>query len=363
MGVLLCGACLRAIACELFVDMADISEQIAAAKAEVEKLKEEIRRVRENLDDTNLRAFTKDLEPAPRCAIKVRRTLKGHLAKIYALHWSEDKHRIVSASQDGKLLVWDGLTTNKLHAIPLRSSWVMTVAYAPSGNFVACGGLDNICSVYNLKSKDMPIRACRELNAHTGYLSCCRFIDNKRIVTSSGDMTCVLWDLEKGEKLMEFAEHNGDVMSLSIAAGAEHFVSAGCDATARLWDMRTGKAQQTFTGHTGDINTVLYFPNNYAFGTGSDDYSCRLFDIRADRELVSYSDDVTHGVTSIAYSLSGRYMFAGYDNAQLRVWDTLKGEVLNELSGHRGRVSCLGTSHDGMALCTGGWDNFLKIWA
>merc|ERR1712188_165561 len=275
MGVLLCGACLRAIACELFVDMADISEQIAAAKAEVEKLKEEIRRVRENLDDTNLRAFTKDLEPAPRCAIKVRRTLKGHLAKIYALHWSEDKHRIVSASQDGKLLVWDGLTTNKLHAIPLRSSWVMTVAYAPSGNFVA----------------------------------------------------------------------------------------SGCDATARLWDMRTGKAQQTFTGHAGDINTVLYFPNNYAFGTGSDDYSCRLFDIRADRELVSYSDDVTHGVTSIAYSLSGRYMFAGYDNAQLRVWDTLKGEVLNELSGHRGHVSCLGTSHYGMALCTGGWDNFLKIWA
>jgi len=54
---------------------------------------------------------------------------------------------LVSASQDGKLIVWDGYTTNKVHAIPLRSSWVMTCAYAPSGNYVACGGLDNICSV------------------------------------------------------------------------------------------------------------------------------------------------------------------------------------------------------------------------
>ena len=36
----------------------------------------------------------------------------------------------------------------QVHAIPLRSSWVMTCAYAPSGNFVACGGLDNICSIY-----------------------------------------------------------------------------------------------------------------------------------------------------------------------------------------------------------------------
>ncbi len=54
----------------------------------------------------------------------------------------------MSASQDGKLIVWDSYSTNKVHAIPLRSSWVMTCAYAPSGSFVACGGLDNICSIY-----------------------------------------------------------------------------------------------------------------------------------------------------------------------------------------------------------------------
>ena len=41
--------------------------------------------------------------------------------------------------QDGKLIVWDSYSTNKVHAIPLRSSWVMTCAYAPSGNYVACG--------------------------------------------------------------------------------------------------------------------------------------------------------------------------------------------------------------------------------
>lgn len=42
----------------------------------------------------------------------------------------------------------------KVHAIPLRSSWVMTCAYAPSGNYVACGGLDNICSIYSLKTRE-----------------------------------------------------------------------------------------------------------------------------------------------------------------------------------------------------------------
>jgi WD40 repeat protein len=71
-----------------------------------------------------------DTPPLPRLTLKVRRTLKGHLAKIYSLHWATDKRHIVSASQDGKLIVWDAYTTNKVHAIPLRSSWVMTCAYS-----------------------------------------------------------------------------------------------------------------------------------------------------------------------------------------------------------------------------------------
>lgn len=33
-----------------------------------------------------------------------------------------------------------------------RSAWVMTVAYSPSGSYLACGGLDNTCSVYKVDS-------------------------------------------------------------------------------------------------------------------------------------------------------------------------------------------------------------------
>ena len=68
---------------------------------------------------------------------------------LFLIHYISVPHRnLVSASQDGKLIVWDSYSTNKVYAIPLRSSWVMTCAYAPSGSFVACGGLDNICSIY-----------------------------------------------------------------------------------------------------------------------------------------------------------------------------------------------------------------------
>lgn len=168
-----------------------------------------------------MRAQAAEVEPLPRVVMKPRRTLKGHLAKIYAMHWSTDKQHLVSASQDGKLIVWDAYTTNKVHAIPLRSSWVMTCAYSPSGNFVACGGLDNVCSIYSIKpgannsvgAGGGPPKAARELSAHSGYLSCCRFINDRQIVTSSGDMTCMLWDIDAGVRIMDFNDHTGDVMS------------------------------------------------------------------------------------------------------------------------------------------------------
>jgi guanine nucleotide-binding protein G(I)/G(S)/G(T) subunit beta-1 len=298
--------------------------RIQQARREAETLKDRIKRKKEELADTtreyipssshcgscarqltrvafkSVRAVAAQAhEPIPKNQLmRTKRTLKGHLAKIYAMHWSTDRRHLVSASQDGKLIIWDAYTTNKVHAIPLRSSWVMTCAYAPSGNYVACGGLDNICSIYNLnQNRDGPTRVARELSGHAGYLSCCRFINDRSILTSSGDMTCMKWDIETGTKVVEFADHLGDVMSISLNPTNQNtFISGACDAFAKLWDIRAGKAVQTFAGHESDINAIQFFPDGHSFVTGSDDATCRLFDIRADRELnfygVSYQDAV-----------------------------------------------------------------------
>lgn len=105
-----------------------------------------------------------------------------------------------------------------------------------------------------------------------------------------------------------------------------------------------------------------FFPNGDAFATGSDDASCRLFDIRADRELNIFThDNILCAITSVAFSISGRILFGGYDDWTCNVWDTLKGERVGVLQGHENRISCLGVSSDGTALCTGSWDSTLKV--
>jgi len=188
--------------------------ELDSLRQEAESLKNAIRDARKAACDTSLLQAATSLEPIGRIQMRTRRTLRGHLAKIYAMHWGNDSRNLVSASQDGKLIVWDSHTTNKVHAIPLRSSWVMTCAYAPSGSYVACGGHDNIIC----------------------------------------------------------------------------------------------------------------------------------------------------GITSVAFSKSGRLLLAGYDDFNCNVWDTMKAERSGILAGHDNRVSCLGVTENGMAVATGSWDSFLRVW-
>jgi len=345
-----------------------MADDLAAVQEQITKLRSYIAEQKQLSQEKVLAQLSQDDEELP-CQFRSTKELQGHFGKIYAMHWASDSRHLASASQDGKLMIWDGQTTNKRHMINLRSSWVMTCAYAPSQSFVACGGLDNLCSIYpvSFESAETHERPKHELSRHDGYLSCCRFLNDYQIITSSGDGSLILWDIQQSSAVVIFLDHEADVMSVSTLPGdnANIFVSGSCDQTAKVWDARAGeKSVQSFTGHTSDINSVQWFPNHQSFGSGSDDATVRLFDMRAYAELNQYSNDgIRCGVTSIDFSKTGKYMFCGYDDKPYAaVWNTLSAEKHQDLK-NTTRVSCLGVPDSGYCLCTGSWDNNLQIWA
>ncbi|XP_071698066.1 guanine nucleotide-binding protein subunit beta-2 isoform X1 [Rutidosis leptorrhynchoides] len=374
------------------MSVTELKERHIAATETVNSLRERLKQKRLQLLDTDVAGYAKSQGKTPVAFgptdLVCCRTLQGHTGKVYSMDWTLEKNRIVSASQDGRLIVWNGLTSQKTHAIKLPCAWVMTCAFSPSGQSVACGGLDSVCSIFNLSSptdKDGNIPVSRVLTGHKGYVSSCQYVpdEDNHLITSSGDQTCVLWDITTGLRASVFggefqSGHTADVLSVSInGSNSRMFVSGSCDATARLWDTRVAsRAVRTFHGHEGDVNSVKFFPDGNRFGTGSDDGTCRLYDIRTGHQLQVYppphqqqKQGVTDAplVTCIAFSISGRLLFAGYSNGDCFVWDTLLAKVVLNLgslqNSHEARVSCLGLSADGSALCTGSWDTNLKIWA
>lgn len=74
-------------------------------------------------------------------------------------------------------------------------------------------------------------------------------------------------------------------------------------------------------------------------------------------------ESILFGVNAIDFSISGRILFAGYNDYAVNMWDTLRSHRIAMLYGHENRVSCLKVSPDGTAIATGSWDYSLKIWA
>jgi len=307
----------------------------------------------------------------PNCRMVTRRVLRGHFGKIYSVSWSYDSRRVVSACQDGKLIVWNTRNAFKEAVIELKSSWVLTCAFSPNGENVATGGLDNVISIYRIPSEiDKKIsneKPTLELSQHEGYISCCRFMGDNQVLSSSGDGTCILWDLEKQAAKQIFTEHKSDVMSISINdVDPNLFVTGSTDTLAKVWDIRqSGKTSViSYSCHDADINCVAFLPDGSAFGTASDDGSAGLFDLRAQTQLNSYSDTKILGaLTSCTFSGTGRFLFTSDDEDKIYVWDTLHGSRVNDLLGHEARVSCVQVSPDGTALASASWDSLVRIWA
>jgi len=51
--------------------------------------------------------------------------------------------------------------------------------------------MDNMCTVYDVNNRDSSTGAAkmlRELLGYEGFLSSCRFVDDNKLITGSGDM-------------------------------------------------------------------------------------------------------------------------------------------------------------------------------
>jgi WD40 repeat protein/transcriptional regulator with XRE-family HTH domain len=67
-------------------------------------------------------------------------------------------------------------------------------------------------------------------------------------------------------------------------------------------------------------------------------------------------------ILSVAVSPAGRYIAAGSNSGQVRVWRE-EGRVAHlPFQGHTDRVTSIAFSHDGQALATAGWDGTIKLW-
>lgn len=360
----------------------DKLQQIQNAKAETEALRHQLIYRKNQVMDSTLSEVASGAPPVGELRLRGRNVFKGHIGKVYAMKLTQDNQYLISAAQDGIILVWDAYTTAKCEAIPLENTWVLACAVSPSNNLLATGGLDNVCTVTPLqedsishggdkpskrKSQIRPRMPLCKLKGHRGYISQIEFVDENSVITGSTDMTMSYWDVERGEPIQDYGDHLGDINDLSVSCKDNRNIiaTASADNTVKIWDLRTkpSRSQQTFITET-ELNTVDYFPGGYSVAVGGDDGTVKMFDTRSDCLIGTYgeADSLNSPVSSIQFSPSGRLLVTGFKDGSFGQWDILKNTWLPHSPGHSGDITSIQVSNDGHRIYTSSWDSTLRAW-
>ena len=233
------------------------------------------------------------------------RELTGHHQMSFA-QLSPDDRRIVSASFDDRVLLWD-VESGGSRVVPTLPGEKYAAAIDATGERIAIGGATPLV----IQAADGSARL--QLRGHRGYVNALVFApDSLHLLTGSDDGTARVWNARTGALERTLRGHAGVVRGVAYSDDGRSIATAGSDGTVRVWPADGGDAV-ILVGHEGAVNTAA-------------------FNGRGDR-LVSAGDDGT-----------------------IRVWDAAGGDALVVVHRHEGIAGGADFSGDGRVVVSAGDD-------
>ncbi|AUX42963.1 WD repeat-containing protein [Sorangium cellulosum] len=282
-------------------------------------------------------------------------TLRGHSDQVMACAIAPDGQRIVSASDDGALKLWDLTTGQLLWTIRGHSGRISSCVFSPDGERIASTSHDGKLKIWNsAKGQLVSTFRCRQT-----VNSCAISPDGKRIVAACGNNLKV-WDFDAGQRLFTIQGHSGSVNSCAISPDGRRIVSASDDGTLKVWDMATGKALSTVRSNSRRLFTCAISPDGQrALSTSRS--TVDVLDLETGQLLFvlqGHSDDVI----ACVFSPDGQRIVSASDDGTLKVWNLETGRPPSALRGHTDEINACAISPDGQRIASASEDGTLRIW-
>jgi WD40 repeat protein/serine/threonine protein kinase len=188
--------------------------------------------------------------------------VKGHTSWVWGVAFSPDGKRIVTASEDRTVRVWDARTGQEIHTLRGHTGIVWSVAYSPGGTRIVSSSDDRTARVWDAATgKEVLV-----LKGHTAPVFSAVFSpDGKRIVTGAGDLyrpgETKLWDAATGQEVLTIKGHTGRVRSVAFSPDGKRIVTGSEDGTAKVWVADRAQEVLVLKGHTANVNCIAFSPD------------------------------------------------------------------------------------------------------
>jgi WD40 repeat protein len=285
-------------------------------------------------------------------------TLNGHSNSVNSANFSPDGTRVISASDDKTIKLWDMTTGEELLTLSGHSEPVISANFSPDGTRMVSTSYDKTIKTWDATTGEELLT----LNGHSYGVTSANFSpEGTRVVSASYDNTIKLWDATTGEKLLTFNGHSNWVYSANFGSGGTRVVSASSDKTIKVWDATTGEELLTLHGHSEPVTSANFSSDGTRVISASYDKTIKLWDAMTGEELLTLNSH-SDSVTSANFSPDGtRVISASYDKT-IKLWDVTIGEESLTLNGHSDWVYSANFNPQGALVVSASEDNTIKLW-
>lgn len=295
--------------------------------------------------------------------LSVSTVLKGHKDAVWSVAVTPDGERVVSASWDGTLKVWELASGKCTATFKGHEGGVYGIAVTPDSKRAVSGSRDNTLKVWDLASGKCMV-TCKGHKRRVGSVAVTP--DGKRAISGSFDKTLKVWDLASGKCLATMLGHDGWIgdWAVVVIPDGKQAVSGSSDNTMKMWDLQTGACRATLQGHTDIVYGAAVTPDGKTIVSGSLDRLLRVWNL-ADLETSqcrSTWEGHTSHINGIAVTPDGKRVVSGSFDNTLKVWDLQTGRCLVTLKGHKGFVTGVAVTPDGRRIVSASGDRTLRVW-